>query len=284
MFFDPSLALRRTVVSLATPDSSHFQAGLNRLSVALQEFDHGVEQKFYRDIPPGWPKHSDKPYAFKPFALMEASKTSYMVLWCDSVIVPIRPMKPLWYRIERDGYFIAEAGNGNNNYQWTANSAYADLFPDVSIEEARETSKTFLQVHAAVIGLNLKSSIGAEFLREYYRLAKDTNAFVGPWSNTADKNCGPSDVKGHRHDQTAASLIAWRLGMKLARFPEPYAYQTPAEGTILLHDGAGVPLWRSPNVEQTTPAPRKLNCPECGSEAVGMAGGMRNCNQCQYRW
>jgi hypothetical protein len=29
---------------------------------------------------------------------------------------------------------------------------------------------------------------------------------------------------------------------------------------------------------------RSILCPNCGSTAVGIAGGMRNCNQCGHRW
>jgi hypothetical protein len=29
---------------------------------------------------------------------------------------------------------------------------------------------------------------------------------------------------------------------------------------------------------------RSPKCPECGNPATGMAGGMRHCNQCSYRW
>lgn len=32
------------------------------------------------------------------------------------------------------------------------------------------------------------------------------------------------------------------------------------------------------------PVIQRAPCPSCGSNAVGMAGGMKNCNQCGYRW
>ena len=42
---------------------------------------------------------------------------------------------------------------------------------------------------------------------------------------------------GHRHDQTAASVIAWRLRMKLTDPPIPFAYaRTRDDGTVHIED------------------------------------------------
>lgn len=227
--------MRRCVVSVGT---GYYRGAMDRLRVATQKFGNCEFKGWTDPLPDEWPTHTNVPYGFKAMALRWAMDQDFdCVFWCDSVILPIRPLEPLWERVQRVGYFIADAGNGANNYQWTADSAYKDLFPGMDIGQAREISKGFLQVHAAVMGLNLRSEIGIEFLSEYYRLATTTKAFCGSWTNT-NGDCGPSDVKGHRHDQTAASLIAHRLGMNLDTFPEPYAYSKPAPGTILLHDGS----------------------------------------------
>jgi hypothetical protein len=91
---------------------------------------------------------------------------------------------------------------------------------------------------------------GARFLSEYLVLAQ-SQAFIGPitnsnfpgaqWSGNPAKcsPCGPPDVRGHRHDQTAASVIAWRLGMKLSDTPEWFAYRgQETDKTCLIADGA----------------------------------------------
>jgi len=199
------------------------------------------------DLPVGCPSHSDVPYAFKAYALMEASRQYDMLLWADASIVVTRDMAPLWERIKRDGYWIS--ANWWNNYHWTAESAYADLFPGMTIDAARDQNKQIMHVCATAFGLNTKSEIGNAFLLEYYRLASQTKAFCGPWLNSncdADQRglggrsgpCGPPDVRGHRHDQTAASVIAWRLGMKWTQGPEVFSYPEGAnETTILIAEG-----------------------------------------------
>jgi len=293
--------MNRCVVNVGW--GKYYERGQQRLASSLREFDPGCELNFRSDIPPDWPAHKEKPYAFKVMSLEEASNGHDLILWLDSSIVAISSMEPLWERIERDGYFLVNGSS--SNYEWTADSAYADLFPGVPIENARRTNRTIPQIVGGVIGLNVQSKIGADFLREYYRLAKDTTAFCGPWANSncpsrpiydpepyTTEECGPSDVMGHRHDQTAASVLAWKFGMKLAEYPAPYAYTTPGEGTILLHDGPGLAdveeiIGFKRNLgswtERST-ADSKIACPECSSTAVGMAGGMRRCNQCGYAW
>jgi hypothetical protein len=237
--------VRRAVVNVGT---GRYQEASNRLGRNLELFDSEAQFCNWSEIPKEWPSHKEKPYAFKAYALWSAALTADLLLWCDSAIVPIRSLTPLWKRIEEDGYWIPK--NGWTNYEWTADSAYADLFPERSIEEAREVNKTFPQIVATAFGFNLQHPIGKVFLDEYFRLAK-TNAFCGPWTNTnyehaedwkQDKGrmgpCGPSDVIGHRHDQTAASVIAWRLGMKLEQCPGVFAYPPGDENTILLAVGA----------------------------------------------
>ncbi len=247
--------MTRAVVCVAT--SSHYQKGAKRLASAKLAATSNV----WMEIPSGSPSHENVPYAFKAVALKQvASEGADLLLWCDASILPIRSLEPLWERIERDGYWIAR--NGWSNYQWTADSAYPDLFAGLKEEHrtsnvdwfvhARAINKRIPHVVATSFGLNVRHPIGRAFLDEYYRLASETKAFCGPWinakseqanevqqfSNTAfSAPCGPADVLGHRHDQTAASVIAWRLGMKLTDCPEIFAYsKRRPDGTLHLED------------------------------------------------
>lgn len=237
--------MRRAVVCVGT---GRYTAGLDRLKALTAQLDPEAQFAGWNTLPDNWPSHDEKPYAFKAYALKTAALGADLLLWCDAAITPVKSLEPLWERIERDGYWMPL--NGWTNYEWTADSAYADLFPDMSIAAAREINKMFTQVVATAFGINVKHPIGKIFLEEYYRLA-NTNAFCGPWTNTncpeAAKwnqhpsrmgNCGPADVLGHRHDQTAASLIAWRLKMKLDQCPGIFSYPPAKEDTILLAVGA----------------------------------------------
>ena len=238
--------MRRAVVCVAT--TPMHQKGMARLELSKLIFLDSEFMAWDRE-PFGCPPHKERPYAFKAYAMECGLRNGAdLILYCDSSIVPIRSMEPLWEQIERDGYLIIN--NGFSNYTWTADSAYKHLFPSHTLEDARELNKNIPHVVAGVIGLNLRSEIGAAFLKEYYRLASETDAFCGPWTNANAgptpmvrydgvrcAPCGPPDVLGHRHDQSAASVIAWRLGMKLTDPPIPFAYaRTREDGTVHSED------------------------------------------------
>jgi hypothetical protein len=271
----------RAVVNVA---SDSWVRGQNRLHKRLYELGE-TSLLWTNKLPTGWPPHRlhgafagtmEKivPYAFKAYALKWATSKYDTLLWADACILPIRDMTPLWERIERDGYWFAD--NGYSNYEWTADSAYPDLFdqeiasetfrqnwnrpfdeahPEHSLGTGAEYTQNYLRavnrnirhVVATAFGLSMRHPLGKAFLDEYYRLASTTRAFCGPHSNAncagavpgiRTAPCGPPDVWGHRHDQTAASVIAWRLGMKLSTAPEPFAYRGgETEQTILVADG-----------------------------------------------
>jgi hypothetical protein len=226
----------------------------NALQVEACEFAH------WNGLPGEWPSHQDKPYAFKAYALKDVVDHYYhdLLLWADSSILPIRSLEPLWERIERDGYWFSR--NGWNNYEWTADSAYPDLFPSEGwgrtdliealqpLPHARTLNRTIPHVVATTFGINVRHPKGRAFLDEYYRLASETRAFCGPWINSNQPGiianpphcspCGPAGVRGHRHDQTAASVIAWRLGFELTDPPNIFAYKGgETADTILVADG-----------------------------------------------
>lgn len=245
--------MTRCVVNVAT--TPQYQRGQDRLMAALRN----TGSISFGPLPVAWPTHRDKPYAFKAYALKEASKHAELLLWCDSCILPIRSLEPLWERIERDGYWFSR--NGWSNYEWTAEEAYPDLFTDPKwggreaigpppqrwLEDAKNINRGIEHVVATAFGLSMRHPKGRAFLDEYYRLASETRAFCGPWWNLNHKDCptskttvcGPSDVRGHRHDQTAASVIAWRLGFELTSAPNIFAYKGgETEQTILVADGS----------------------------------------------
>lgn len=238
--------MKRAVASVAT--TTMHQKGMGRLegAVLAEGIDHWMG---FDHEPKGCPPHRERPYAFKAYALKEAAVKADLVLWCDSCIVPIRSMEPLWEQIERDGYMIVR--NGFSNSMWCSDSWYADCFPGVPLEEAREQNSHVQHVVAGVFGLNLRSEIGARILAEYYRLASETRAFCGPWlnSNAPDNQgrsvgafcapCGPPSVKGHRHDQSCLSIIAHREGVTLSDPPRFFSYQGGQdESTIVVADAS----------------------------------------------
>jgi len=216
--------MNRLVVNVAT---GPYVAGQRRLKRALTD-----PMLCWADqMPPSSPTHKRTPYAFKAFALEAARiQGADLVLWADAAVVPIRSLDPLWDLIERQGYWFSR--NGFQNGQWCSDAA----LPLLGI--TREESFQQEHVVATTFGLDLRSEIGTTFASEYLRLAQN-GSFRGPWRNDHGEASTDPRVTGHRHDQTAASVIAHRLGMELTNPPQWFAYRGgETQETVLVADGA----------------------------------------------
>lgn len=292
--------MSRIVVNVSTTD--YYRKGQKRLEKALWALHPGhliapwgaLQYEDARTpgagsfpLPKSWPKHDDVLYGFKAASIKDAGKSFEQVMWCDSSILPVRSLEPIWAYAEKHGAWIAN--NGYTNYEWTADSAYPDLFakelenykslPNWKasaiemggfIGAMQMVNKAIPHVVATAFALDLRHSAGKVIFDEYCRLGLETRAFCGPWINSASPDwlkqpgaqdrpmgngrvapCGPPDVRGHRHDQTALSVCAWRAGAPLTHCPEFFSYPPPGwsaadplvrldERTILVADGSYV--------------------------------------------
>jgi hypothetical protein len=188
-----------------------FSRGILRLKrdLARVKFTGGFvfwDQQYPTDSP----SHHEVPFAFKPFAFCEARSMGYkLVLWLDATMQIKRSIEPLFDFIEHDGYLIFRENHTVGEY--CKDDALAPL------KITREDSFRLLSCWACAVGLNLNDPRSIEFLRQWLERATDGITFPGPkwsgvrgWPATASQD---PRVKGHRHDQTAASVIALKLGM-----------------------------------------------------------------------
>lgn len=195
--------------------------------------DHiaGIQGIFWQgDVPDGCPAHSERPYAFKAYAMQQVAMMGYRkILWVDASIVMVNRVDRIFSRAAEHGAWISR--NGFRNSEWTADSAYSDL------GVTREENHGIDHVVATAFAVDLDHPKGTALLQEYFRLASETKAFCGPWRNTEENPCGGPGVLGHRHDQTALSVIAWRLGIPLTDPPAYFAYEGhETRETILVAD------------------------------------------------
>lgn len=245
-----SIGARSVVLTVAT--GARYVKGQHRLTASMNSMGQFCV-KWDNALPPGCPPHRERPYAFKSYAIQWAMSRGFTrIMWCDASIVPIRPLAPIWEHAAEHGAWLSN--NGFTNYEWTADSAYPDLFPEYFVPGAepavaREVNKLIKHVVGGVIAIDLNRPNGVLFAEEYVRLGTQTKAFCGPWSNIMHTDaqggggdyfgaCGPADVRGHRHDQTALSVIAWRLGIPLTDPPKYFCYRGgESHETILVADG-----------------------------------------------
>jgi hypothetical protein len=164
------------------------------------------------------------PYRFKIHAIQWAIQQGYdAVIWCDASIVPVRSLRPILKLIAEHGYWLVN--NGWSVGEWVCDTALAPL------GITREESFQIPLCTGGAFALNLAHGLGREF---YQRLLKmDDTAFYGPWTNGNGEASADKRVRGHRHDQTVMSVIAWRLRMQLMSSPQWFAYgDSTALGTL----------------------------------------------------
>jgi len=188
-----------------------FSRGLARIRKDLIRFNfRGDFIAWDQNYPEGSPTHQKIIYAFKPFCFLEAKKKGYqLVLWMDASIKIKQPIEPLFELMRDEGFVIFRGNHSVGEY------CKDDALKPLGI--TREESFQLPSCWACVLGLDLSNQRAVEFLRSWKEMAADRVIFSGPkwsgvrgWPMTASKD---PRVKGHRYDQTAASVIALHLGM-----------------------------------------------------------------------
>jgi hypothetical protein len=192
-------------------DFQDYARGLARIKEALVRHGYsGGIITWDHDYPTELPTTKRGHFAFKPYCFAEAHLRGYeIVLWLDSSIVVKRAIDPLLEHLERDGYLFFPESETVGEY-----CSDAALVP---LGITREESFTLPSCWACVLGLDLRNAVSREFLRQWTDRASDGVTFPGPkwsgvrgWPRTVSQD---RRVKGHRHDQTAASVIGAKLGM-----------------------------------------------------------------------
>ncbi len=161
----------------------------------------------WKDSFPEGRTHTEVPYGFKPFAFNEARKAGYKkVLWLDAAEVIEKSVQPIFDHIEKVGYFLMN-NVGFNTGEWCSDAALETLKID------REESFKMPHLMACAMGFDFDRQICNEFLDQWIALANDGKTFQGKHTNKNGEVSKDPRVRGHRHDQTAASALSLRLGM-----------------------------------------------------------------------
>ncbi len=186
---------------------SWYPRGQDRLSRGLDAHGYIGTKMFWKDSFPAGRTHAEVPYGFKPFAFDEARKAGFdRVLWLDAALVIENPVDKIFEKISELGYFLID-NVGYNTGEWCSDAALETL----SLE--REASFKLPHLMACAMGLDFRSAIVREFLDEYLKFAQDGKSFQGKHTNAHGEVSKDKRVRGHRHDQTVASVLAPRFGL-----------------------------------------------------------------------
>lgn len=197
--------MKKCIVSVST--GMHYDRAMSRMIESLNKHANSVDHLIWRNsYPPGSLTHEVSPYAFKSYALMEAKRQGYdLVIWADANTWLIRDISPVFDYIEQNEYMFFYNGMVGN---WSSDACLRVF--NVSREEALQMN----EIMGCCFGLDLRKPLPVEFLNQYYGCANDGVTYKGSWTNKNGEVSSHPLVYGHRHDQTVASLVLNRLGMK----------------------------------------------------------------------
>jgi hypothetical protein len=175
------------------------------------------------------------PYGFKAYAIEEMIKRGYEnIIWADAAVYASKDIAPFIKQIEEDGYiFFDNVGFSVGDYTsdrclrkhgWTREKAF----------QAR-------MIMACLMGFNTKSKEAMEFLTKYKHAADDGESYIGAWHNTNGEVSEDLRVKGHRHDQSVASMLIHDMGLKITNAQETHFAYASHKGILKISDS--VCLW-----------------------------------------
>lgn len=240
-------AILSGVIVCAIGLNGWYPAGIARMLQKFREVDPGrTLMTWTNTLPPGAPASvvvdgwDFTAYCAKPFALKAARDAGADIgLLVDAAFWPIRPIDPLVEHVERVGYYLCE--NGYRMGEWCSDTALEAL------GLTRDEALAIPEVSSYAVGLNFHHAAPNAALDEWCRLAADGRTFPGPHTQTGGQGRNQGHVstdprvKGHRHDQSSLSAIAWKLGMhERIHRPKFTAYDGHQDETTVLVNRGGL--------------------------------------------
>jgi len=183
--------MKIAIVSFGNSTGNYVKA-LNRLKRSLEVNFKGDVLSWSNESQLNCPLHKDNPYAFKVYAMQEAFNKGYTkVLWLDSSVWAVKDIQPVFNDISKNGFFLEDSGHRIGSW---SNNQCLDWF-----KLTRDEANQMRMISSGFVGIDIENAIGEEMFTKW-KAAMLAGTFVGSWND-------------HRHDQTALSIIAQRLGL-----------------------------------------------------------------------
>lgn len=148
---------------------------------------------------------SDCVYTLKAAAWEYVSQFYDVILWLDCSVWAIKPIEPIMDIIEHEGYYFWRSGYSLGQTSGRHCLKYFRIDEDESFD-IQDTS-------TSMMGLKLSNPLGADFLKQWLASAKN-----GMFHGSRDAIVGASgreQLFEHRQDQSAASCLTHKIGLKL---------------------------------------------------------------------
>lgn len=204
-----------------------------RMSIWLDHLGYSGDKLFYQDYPD---KDFDNGciYNIKASAFEQAINKGYTkFMWIDASFIPIRHPQPIIDIINTEGYYFIN--NGHNAAQ-ECNDRCLDYFGIT-----RDEAESIPMLSSGIMGIDMNNPKAAEFVRLFIKSAKN-GVFYG--SRLHDNQSQDHRFLHHRQDQSAASCIVHKLGLKVLPLGKQVIYNDlnnpddKPEGVIFKIQGA----------------------------------------------
>ncbi len=223
-----------TIVSFAD-GAGNYAKGLMRLELSLKKVGFDGNFRGYNDYAHiGSPFHKGStdaiPYAFKAHSIKKVmDEGARYIMWMDSPVYATQNIQPVWDHIYANGYlFFDNVGYSIGDY---TSDACLDKFGMTRDEAFRSK-----MIMACVMGFDTHHPDARYFLDQYIAAASDGISYVGDWTNENLQVSNDMRVKGHRHDQSVASILCSKIGMKITNAQNTYFAYDSHKGLVPLAD------------------------------------------------
>lgn len=175
------------------------------------------------------------PYAFKAYSIKKAiEEGADLLLWCDSVVYATKSLTPIFDHIKKRGYlFFDNIGYSIGDYTSDACLNHYGM--------SREEAFNSKMIMACVMGFDLNNMTAKHFLDQYISAAADGISYPGSWTNENLQVSNDMRVKGHRHDQSVASVLIKQMGLEITRAQDTFFAYASHKGIVPIADSVG--LW-----------------------------------------
>ena len=199
--------MKVAVVTFAN-DVSRYEAGEQRLKKSLIEVGYTGDYFHFKNFQSiNSPTQHQVPYAFKPYSIKKVKDMGYdIVIWIDSAVYPTKNFDHFIKHIEVTGHAFFD------NIGFVIRDHTSDNCLEY-FHMSDEESWKHPMIMACLMGFDFRHKITNEIFDDYY-VAANEKAYGGDWVNNDLQVSKNSKVRGHRHDQSAMSIILAKRGIK----------------------------------------------------------------------
>lgn len=187
----------------------HYVAGIDRLERSLMFEGWAGDMRFWRnEYPFGCPEHGgDGQYNFKPFCFNECFLAGRkVVVWADASFWCVKNPMPLFDYVNDNGLYFFKSGY---SLAETATDRLCE-YAKVTREELMENQVS--EFATGLVGINIDNPNGQEFFNNWKTYMED-GMFGGNRQHDTNDSEHPI-FKFSRQDQSAASMILYKMGIK----------------------------------------------------------------------